>query len=484
MLFRGVIVRAGVLLSCLLAVGCQNPRSACATHDCRAAAAVSGSIAAAPQLESAVQRASFAEDTAPVPPQIDTEPVPADTLATQEQLQIEPLVAEVLARNPSLQAMVFAWRAAAARYPQAVSLEDPMFGFMIGPSALGHESGSDGYMVDASQKIPWHGKRYLRGQEALAEASAARADIGETRLRLVAATKIAFADYYLVQRLKELNRENSRIMQQFRDTARVKYETNLVPQEDVLLADVELAELQRKDLELQRMEYIAIARINTLLHRDPDVPLPPPAPSDLPADVPPPEHLRQVALQRRPDLAAEAARIRGDQAALALARTEYYPDLEVVGRYDAFWENSDLRPMVGMNLNVPVYHARRDAAVRQAVHRLNERRAEYDQRVDDINHEVQAAFEQLVENLKTLKLYETKILPAARQNVETARTTYTTATLDFLRLVESQRRYIALLEKQREAEAELLRWSAKLEQAIGGPLELPAMPEPVQPRAD
>ena len=42
-----------------------------------------------------------------------------------------------------------------------------------------------------------------RHQEALAEASAARADIGETRLRLVAATRIAFADYYLVQRLKE-----------------------------------------------------------------------------------------------------------------------------------------------------------------------------------------------------------------------------------------------------------------------------------------
>src|SRR5687768_1382430 len=35
----------------------------------------------------------------------------------------------------------------------------------------------------------------------------------------------------------------------------------------------------------------------------------------------------------------------------SLACKEFYPDIEVVGRYDAFWQEDPLRPMVGMNLN-------------------------------------------------------------------------------------------------------------------------------------
>jgi len=488
MLFRGVIVRAGLVLSsCGLPLGCQSPRPQSVA---RLSHATSPSVAretstVATQSGTVIRTAAHSAATASLSQAPEPLPVPHDSFSENGELQIEALVADVLARNPSIQAMVSAWQAAAARYPQAVSLEDPMFGFMVGPSAVGHESGSEGYMLDASQKIPWHGKRYLRGRGALAEAAAARADVEETRLRLVAATKSAVADYYLVHRLTELNRENSRIMQEFRDAARVKYETNQVTQEDVLQADVELAELERRTLELQRMERVAIARINTLLHREPDYPLPsPPARLNLVDDAPPVEYLRELALARRPELAADAARIRGEQASLALARTEYYPDLEVVGRYDGFWESADLRPQVGMNVNVPVYHAKRDAATREAAHRLNQRRAEYEQRVDDINNDVQAAFEQVIESIRSLELYEMKILPAARQNVDTARTTYTTAKLDFLRLVESQRRYIMLQEKHREAEAELLRRLASLEQAIGGPLEMPTLPEAVQPMPD
>ena len=174
-------------------------------------------------------------------------------------------------------------------------------------------------------------------------------------------------------------------------------------------------------------------------------------------EVPPVEYLRQVALQRRPQLAAEAAKIRGEEAALGLAHVDYYPDFTIVGRYDGFWENPDQRPQVGMNLNVPLYHAKRDAAVREASYRLSQRRAEYRQRVDEVNNDVQSAYEMVQESTKTLRLYEQKILPAAKQNVDTARSTYTNAKLDFLRLLDSQRRYLMLQEKYREAEAEKIR---------------------------
>jgi hypothetical protein len=103
----------------------------------------------------------------------------ADPFHGQAELSVEQLVAVVQARNPSLQAASAAWRAAAERYPQVVSFDDPMFTGMVGPQGIGMEDGG-GWMVQASQAVPWAGKRALRGNAAAAEAEALRGDIGES----------------------------------------------------------------------------------------------------------------------------------------------------------------------------------------------------------------------------------------------------------------------------------------------------------------
>ena len=136
---------------------------------------------------------------------------PSDPFDGQAELSVEQLVAEVQARNPSLQAASAAWRAAAERYPQAVSLDDPMFGYMIGPRGVGTDNGG-GWMVEASQKIPWAGKRALRGSAASADADAMRGDIGDVRLRLSEAARTAFYDYYLARREMEVNASTRRLL--------------------------------------------------------------------------------------------------------------------------------------------------------------------------------------------------------------------------------------------------------------------------------
>src|SRR5690606_18840426 len=66
-------------------------------------------------------------------------PLPAPSGRSSATLDAESLVAEVLAVNPDIRAAAAAWRAAAQRYPQAVSLDAPMFGFMLGPGSWGSD---------------------------------------------------------------------------------------------------------------------------------------------------------------------------------------------------------------------------------------------------------------------------------------------------------------------------------------------------------
>lgn len=410
-------------------------------------------------------------------------PAAFDPFSGPQELDPDRLVAEVLERNPSLEAMVFAWRAAAEKYPQAISLEDPMLSLAIGPGTFGDPNHDVAWMVEGSQKIPWSGKRQLRGQQAGAETSAARADVDDARLRLVQTTRLALLDYYLVRRDLALNAEALDLGHSFREIADSHYRHNLVTQQDILQADLELSELERRKFELARMDRVAAARLNTLLHRPADMPLSPP-PGRLPEPIASPllETAQQLAAERRPDLMALGERVQAERTAVAIAEREYYPDVTVVGRYDGFWQGADhnLAPLVGVNMNVPLDNARRRAAVCEAQFRANQRRAEYEAKLDEIHADVTAAYQQLDESRRVLELYAKTIMPVAEQNLQSARANYTANKIDFLRLIEAERQIVMLREKREEALADYQRRLADLEFATGGPIGQ-STAEPVPP---
>ena len=403
----------------------------------------------------------------------DSEPSPAtadDPFGQATELPLDQLVAEVQRRNPSLQAVSEAWRAAAQRYPQVVSLEDPMFDWMIAPRGVGPEGG---WMIEASQKLPWAGKRRLRGSIATAEADAARGEIGDTRLMLAEAAKMAYFDYYLARRELEVNADTMQLVRQLREIAKSKYEASQATEQDVLQADVELADLEGRRAEFVRDERVATARINTLLHRAADHPLPPPGGVGVPDALPPRETLQEIAAQSRPDLYTLSARIRAEEAAVALACRDYYPDVEIVGKYDTLMP-PDMQAQVGMRLNVPLQQARRQAAVQEAQARLAQQRAEYANRRDQVAFEVESGLVRAGEAQKVARLYTARILPAAEQNLKSARANYVAGKVDFLRLVDAERQLHSEKERSFQAIAEYHRRAAELERAVGGPVSEPA----------
>jgi outer membrane protein TolC len=328
------------------------------------------------------------------------------------------------------------------------------------------------YMVMASQKFDWPGKRQLRGAIADSEANEAATQIETVQLQLAEMARLAFYDYYAAYQQHSLNENNLKETREFRETAEAKLRASLVTQQDVLQAEVELALLERRRNELDRQVKVAAARINTLLHQDAIHPLPPP-PDTLEAEpsVPPVEELRILAIQRRPDLAARAAQIQADEATINLALKEFYPDVELYAKYDAFWQEHPLRTAVGVNVNVPLNKSQRSARVREAESKLRQHRAEYDRLVDEITNELHANFERLTESRRNSQLFSDRIIPAAKQNVESARAGYTAGKVDFLRLIEAQRQLIELREEQVEIIANYHRRLAELERAAAVPIE-------------
>ncbi|OWK37680.1 TolC family protein [Fimbriiglobus ruber] len=405
---------------------------------------------------------------APAPAAPDVKPLPV-----VNELSADFVVDQVLARNPTIAQMAAAVDAAAARYPQVTSLDDPSFTSWVAPASLGSSKVNDSARFEVSQKLPFFGKRSLRGQSALAQASAAGHDLDDTRLQLVESARLAFADYYLAERGLEVNGEGLKLLAEFKKNAETRYQTGQAPQQDVLQAEVETGKLFERKLSLVRARRVAAARLNTLMNLPADSPLPPP-PKGLakPSAVPETAALREVAVARRPDLQALAARISADQASLALAQREYYPDIEAMAAYDSFWQASDgqqrLRPQVGVRMNLPVRLDRRRGAVAEAAAQLAQRQAQLTQQVNQVGLEVEQSAAQVRESEQGLKLYEEKILPAARENVKAAQTAYVTGKVPFLTLIEAQRNLVDLRDRYYQTGADYQQRRAVLERVIGG----------------
>jgi outer membrane protein TolC len=214
-----------------------------------------------------------------------------------------------------------------------------------------------------------------------------------------------------------------------------------------------------------------IARINTLLHVPTNSTLPvPPKEVKRAGELPEVEILQATALAKRPDLQALADRIKAEEASLALAQKEFCPDFEVSAGYDAFWQERELRPEVALRLNVPLYKARRHGAVSEAQAKIAQRQAELARQTDQVNFQVQEAYEKVRKSEKAVRLYKDSILPAAELNAKAARSSYVAGKITALSRIEAERNLVSLRDRYFEAIADYFRRRATLERVVGEPV--------------
>src|SRR5262245_23456864 len=151
-------------------------------------------------------------------------------VAHEEEIEgrydIDSFVADVVATHPSIDALAAAWQAAMQRYPQAIALDDPMFMAMTAPASLNSNTAEGAYALELRQKLPWFGKRALRGTVANDEAAVAAHELDDARLKVALLAQTAYIEYYLAEQQVELNAAASELVSQFHEIAQTRYRTN------------------------------------------------------------------------------------------------------------------------------------------------------------------------------------------------------------------------------------------------------------------
>lgn len=395
----------------------------------------------------------------------------AASVFTGAVLERDAFLRAVLRRNPSMDAARQGWRAALARVRQAGAIEDPMLDLGIAPLSIAGSTAPFGFQLELSQKLPWFGKRDREASAAAAESAAALSDYAAMKLELALAAVTLYDQYFVLVRSIEINAQHRELLRELHAAALAQFQSGRASAQDPLQAESELLHLEHDAVLLVSGREVTLAQMNDLLHRAPELPLPPP-PQELPPIAPAAQpldarQLAEQAAQQRPEIAAARQQAAAQQARAERAELEAYPDLTLSTSYNSMWDMPQHRWMVGVSLNLPVQTERRAAVADEARAMSAQFSRDAERRSDAARTRVFVASKQLQEAQHISKLYEERFLPLARDQVSTARAGFITSQNPFMAVVEAEKNLRALELDYQKARAEQHRYQAELDIALG-----------------
>ena len=400
-------------------------------------------------------------------------------LASPTSGQTEPLrLADVLemARqaNPELRAVrehAVALRAVPA---QVSSYDDPTLsweGWDI-PESLRVDAAQNN-IFRLAQKIPWPGKRTLAGTVAEREADVAQHEVRGAELDLVTQVTRAYYELWLTYQKRDIFTRDQGLVERFSHIAEQKYGVGEATQADALRAQVELTHMVIEVNTAALAIDTAAAELNALLSRRPDESLGVPENPPLHPIEPSLETLTDLALEHRPELAAQRAAIAREQSGVELTEVNRRPDFEFsVGRFVNYGRSDGFGAMA--SVTVPfVFRGKYDAATSEARAKLASAEAELRRWQDRVRREVAQAYLRVRTAALQHDLALATHIPQAEQSLRVTETAYQTGKVDFLSLIDSVRRIEAAHILHVDAGADLAMATADLERAVGGELPQP-----------
>jgi outer membrane protein len=165
---------------------------------------------------------------------------------------------------------------------------------------------------------------------------AARAD--ETRVvqEVVLNTTEAYFDLLKQERLLGVAQQALQQMEAHQATARSFYEVGLIPKNDLLFAELKVADGQQNLVRAENAVQMSRARLNTILRRDIESPV---EVEDILQYVPFEKEFTeclQAGYEHRPEIAYYSVRLDQAKRLVNVARSDFFPTLSVVGNYSRY----------------------------------------------------------------------------------------------------------------------------------------------------
>lgn len=416
----------------------------------------------------------------PAPSEAALSPVDQELIGPQS---VDVYIGFALSRNPGIQAARKRVEIAAMQVPQAASLKDPMLdvtGWPFFPNTPQTASGRMTVDMIVSQEVPWFGKLATKAAAAEQGVNAARAQLAAAELQTIEAVRLAYYDLYFVKKSIQITEQDRQFLADIIEIAESLYRNGKASQNDVLRLQAELSNVDGDLIRMRQMLAAAQAELAEVLHVSPETPLSPVTelPDEgLPQDL---HRLYEQAVAARPELHAMLAEIERDRRMVEMAHLEYRPDVTFKFGWGEMTTNRAIAPTAdgidnlttGLSVNLPVYHKRLNAAVREAESQVVATARQYDQMKDETQREVKRLFTEAVSQRDLSQLFRDSIIPKTEQAFQVSIREYQVGKTEFADLLGNWRELLRFHITNLQQETQLRKSLASLERVVGGYLNL------------
>ncbi len=419
-------------------------------------------------------------------PSRSEESAPADEAELVRETKLDTVLRLALERNPDLHESQERLGAALERVPAAARLPDLELKYeqwgvpLRRPFALGQ---AQTLMLGLRQTFPAPGSLDAKSRAALEEAKLALDTRHAREQDIIAQVRRAFYEYYRADREYRIHLEHVDLATRVVELARANYQAGRGSQQDVLRTIVELSRLHNDIAAIEQQRISSRALLNSLMARDPDAPLGPPAEFEPPRQAIRIDKAEQLLESSRPELLAASRASRRSEASLNAAQnTAHWPSFMVGADY-WYMPTSDSHHAYGamFAMSLPWLNPRHREEVREAEHALAADRRALESVRNAARYQLRDAAARYDAAQQSFTIIDRDLLPQARQSYQAGQAAFASGQGDALGLLDALRSYLQVRLERSRALAHLQTALADLERTVGADLSQPRNQKEGQP---
>lgn len=375
--------------------------------------------------------------------------------------------------NPVVKNAFNQWKSAETGIASAKGLPNPSISVGYFLENVETAAGPQQFKIGLMQKFPFLGKRGLQGKIQGSKAEASYFNYVGHQLKLNHGVRSAWYDYYFLARVTELTEQNFKLIQNWDGVIRSKYVTARTGHPDLIKTQIERIQLEDELATLANKKKPILERFRTLLN-DPSL-----------TDIIVPDSLgfelveldessiRNQILSRNPNVLNAKATVEMEMAKVKRSKMNRMPDIGLGIETIATGEKegspmSGKDPLVAkLSLDIPIWFGKTNSQITSANYTLVSAKARAESVQNELISELEKVLFDLKESDRQIRLYEEILIPKGKESLGASEIAYRGDKIDFISLVDAQRRLLQFQMKYEKAVVDYLKAKSKLSVLTG-----------------
>ena len=356
-----------------------------------------------------------------------------------------------MAKNNNLQIQIAfnQWKIEEHKIKIMRSLEDPIISYSYIGEAVQTKVGPQRKRYNISQKIPFPGKLKLKEKSQFQRSQIFKERYKSIENEIIKQVKHIYYDLYFMDQSLVVYEEEISILKRVEDVIQRKYESNMVPQQDVIKIQVQFSEIIRKIFLLKQLRQSLNIKLNTVLNRKHTIIFPNITTVNKQEFEYSLTNILNTTMDNRQELLIANLSIKDAEYKKSLAKMAFFPNFTIGAEYieiendTIYVKDSGQDAWIGkISVNIPIWFQKIKSQIQEKEYELKKAHNVQSNLKNVVIFEVKDMYSKISTYKKILLLYQTSLIPKAQQFFDISQTGFETGSISFLDWLDTQRTYL------------------------------------------